>query len=62
MQHSDAAHIHIGNELTQQRDSKSVEFGGGGWWWWGGALALGRPTGRLARQSFGNLLILSGPL
>lgn len=30
MQHSDAAHIHIGNELTQQRDSKSVEFGGGG--------------------------------
>lgn len=39
--------------------NQSMEFGGEGRVC---VLAPGRPTGSLARQSFGNLLILSGPL
>lgn len=57
------AFISVMNWLSS--GTQSVEFGGGGERMVVGvgvALALGRPTGRLARQSFGNLLILSGPL
>lgn len=63
-QHSDAAHINNCNALTQHLDSKAgwvgvqvcvcvrVEGGGGCGSYW--------PYLRLAHQSFGSLLILSG--